>query len=166
MKRAAASQLLCIVAEISGREISVPSGLSTRVSVFAYEVGPDALLEGIAAAARLAGTKSGEALVLRPAAGSTGPIVNACENTVAGGTESFLERVPHPLHRLGTADLELAGLARVGESWRAYVYGPVRRLLPLETDAELLDARVTSIGPDGVTLRTEAKGETVLRFPE
>lgn len=160
IKDAAVSDVLCAFASITGRQIVVPAGLQARISIFALEAPLNHLFDRVIDAAGLVTTTAGPTLVLKrrsDSRDSTG--VNSCEQS-SGGSLTRLAHIPTSLNELSIADLKLAGLADVGEAWRAYVYGPSRKMLVVEPPGQLLDATVKSVGPDGITL-TRRDGKPV-----
>lgn len=129
--------ILCLLGQVSGREIRMPRELRQRVSLFMTELPVGAALDQ-----------------LLPSSSTSA--VNPCE--LSSGSGSRLSRHPLKLEQLGIADLRIAGLARVGETWRAYVHAPARRVMPLEPGQRLFDGTVKSIGSKGVTFASDAKG--------
>ena len=81
--------------------------------------------------------------------------VNACEIPTASGS-----RLSTPLRfeQLGIGDLRVAGLAHVGEAWKAYVHTPGGRTMAIEAGQRLFDGQVKSIGPKSVTFASDGKG--------
>jgi hypothetical protein len=137
------ASILCLLAGVSGHEIRMPREQQRRVSLFATEL------------------PAGDALdQLVPPSSTTA--VNACE--LSGDSGSRLSKQHLKLEQLGVADLRIAGLARVGDTWRAYVYAPTRRVIPLEPGQRLFDGSVKSIGPKGVTFTSDGKGVAAVPF--
>jgi len=64
------------------------------------------------------------------------------------------------LEQLSIEDLELAGVARSAEAWRAFVHAPVDGFFELVAGQDLEDGRVRSVGVDGVVFE-RAGGEVV-----
>jgi hypothetical protein len=154
IKDAAIAEVLCLFGEITGQEINIPRDQQGRVSIFAIDAPVNHLLDVVIESGNLTSVSEGKRLVLRDRGDARDVAgANACGMRPAS-SPSRLAQLPASVRELGTADIELVGLARLSDSWRAYVYGPARRLMSLETGNELLDARVKSVGPDGVTLTT------------
>jgi hypothetical protein len=154
--------LLCLFKQITGLEIHVPQTVQSRVAVFAREVPWDHVLEMVIASAGFDYAIDQNRMFVGPEAAvknrARRPGVDACtaRNTPSG---SSLQEMAMTLQQLGAPDLELAGVGRAGEKWKAYAYGPWRRLLfPVEADQPLFDARVTSVGPTGVAFSTDSAG--------
>lgn len=150
-------------AGIMGRErnpefkVLVPRGLQGRVSIFSGYLPWDQVLDGLLAPLGLVFVLDEDGLFV-----GTGPeasvrnqtdAVDACEMPSEPGPTSPLS--VH-LPNLDSADLELVGLARKGDAWKAYAYAPGRRFLSLETGQKLRDASVTGVGSTGVTFTTAA----------
>jgi hypothetical protein len=137
------ANVLCLLADVSGHEIRMTREQQRRLSFFASELPIGAALD-----------------LLAPTPGDAA--VNAC--TLAGGSSSRLSRHRFSLERIAIADLRVAGLAHVGETWRGYVCGPAKRVMALEPGQRLLDGTVQSIGSNGVTFASEKKGVVSVPF--
>jgi len=133
LRNASLSTVLCILGNVLERKVEMDRDFERRVSVFATE-----LPAGIALAA----------LRPKPEKSPAQAAVNACE--VPSGSGSRLGGHLLTLEQLGLADMRVAGLARIGDVWRAYVPLPGRGLIPIEVGQRLFDGRVKSIGPKGV----------------
>lgn len=166
IKDAAITDVLCLFGQITESEILGPPDQSGRLSIFAVEAPVNQLLAAVIDTTSLASAREGPRLILRKRGDSRDIAgVNVCEIPTPGSS-SRLALLPASLHELGLADIELVGLARLSESWKGYIYGPARRLMPLEAGYELFDATVKSVGPEGVTL-TRRDGKVVaLALPE
>lgn len=65
---------------------------------------------------------------------------------------------------VGAGDLTLAGIAGASGEWKAYAFGPLQKTFILARSARLYDATVQSVGPEAVTLKTDAGPTIELRF--
>ncbi|MBK5260013.1 MAG: hypothetical protein JJE51_10495 [Thermoanaerobaculia bacterium] len=79
-------------------------------------------------------------------------------STASSSSRTVFDNERLSVPQLGVADVELAGVARIGDSWKAYAYGPWRKIMRIETSQELFDARVKSISSTGVVFATSASG--------
>ncbi len=137
------SGILCVLGEVSEREIRMPRDLRRRVSLYADEVPIGAVLDQLV-----------------PAPGPSA--VNACEvSATIPGSRLSPNRLQ--LHQIGIADLRVAGFAQFGENRKVYVYGPAERIMTLEPGARLFDGSVRSIGPEGVAFDSD-KGTVNVPF--
>ena len=163
LREADITDLLCLFHQISGLNILVPRDLRTKVSVFATDVPWDQAMSNAIAAAGLryaidnnrvyVGTKGGD-----PAA------IDTCAIAKAGAADRLWWRPASMVENVAAADLSLAGLARVDGKWKAYAYGPMRKLWPLEKGTRLFDARVEAVGPDSATLKMDGGDVIDLHF--
>jgi hypothetical protein len=143
VRNAEIADILCLLGNVTKRELSVPRGLHGRVSVFATELPAVAILEELL-------PKSSDATM------------NPCS----------LERKPlsrFSMHRLtfeqmAADDLRIAGIAHVGDVWKVYADVPTIGLMPLEAEQRLFDGSVKSIGPKGVTVASRTKGVIDIPF--
>ncbi|HEV8580719.1 MAG TPA: hypothetical protein VGX68_16765 [Thermoanaerobaculia bacterium] len=151
---------LCTLGQISERRVWSLADLKSRFNMFVKDVPWDQVLDGLAASAGLVAVLDEDRLLVGPGPAEKLPslpgLVPYCKPPVDSieelGSIPRLEGSPVPLPRLAAAELELAGLVRAGDAWKAYVYTPSRRLMLLATDQQLLDARVTSVGSGEVVL--------------
>jgi hypothetical protein len=150
---------LCMFEQISQRKISAPRELDGRVSVFVEDLPWDHVLDGVLASAGLAVTTDGDRLRVGPASAAKArgrsEVVDVCQIRSSGGPSSR-PAARRSLPEMGLADLELAGLGRGGDGWKAYAYSPWRAFLPLKAGLKLLDASVKAVGPTGVAFTTGA----------
>ena len=119
------------IEEIGGRKLSLPPA-PTRLSIFASEEPWDRLLAGMLA--------------------------------LAGGAAKPPEPEEPPRRQwwvikpneIAARDLKLAGVVSTAEGWVGYAYtpGPSRKVVFLKANQPLLDAKVTAVDANGVTLRT------------
>lgn len=143
LRNASLSDVLCLLGEVSERQLRMSADQQRRISLFMTEVPAGAAIDQ---------------LLPPPAAAA----VNACELPDTPG--SRLSRHPFRLEEMGIADVRIAGLARVGETWKAYVSVPPRWVLSLEPGQRLFDGTVKSIGPRGVTFVSDTKGAIEVPF--
>jgi hypothetical protein len=149
---------LCMFEQISQRKISAPRELEGRVSVFVEDLPWDHVLDGVLASAGLVITPDGDRLRVGPASAAKvrgwSEAVDACEIQTSGSGAPSRPAARRSLPEMGLADLELAGLGRGGDDWKAYAYSPWRTFLPLKAGLKLLDASVKAVGPTGVAFTT------------
>ena len=138
LRKANVTDVLCLLREVMQKEITMPAGVKRRVSIFAFDVPADLVLD---------------ALHPRSTAGS----VNPCERP--GAPASRLARHRFSFESLEIAEVRLAGIAQVGETWKAYARVPGKGVMALAPDQRLFDGVVKSIGPNGVTFLSDSKGE-------
>jgi hypothetical protein len=139
-------------------KVVVPRNLQGRVSIFSGYLPWDQILDGLLSPLGLISVLDENGLFVGPgpeaSVRSQTGAVDACQMPSDPGPTSILSG-DQP--NLAVADLELVGLARKGDAWKAYAYAPGRRLLNLESGQKLRDASVTGAGPTGVTFTTDAK---------
>ncbi|HEX6863492.1 MAG TPA: hypothetical protein VF414_11785, partial [Thermoanaerobaculia bacterium] len=162
-RNAALTETLCALGMVAERPILAPPGLHGTVRMYASDVRADQVIEALASSAGLVPVVDGGRLLIAPgtAAEIRGrkDLVNVCEIPVPGSSpDSRLSSLVPDLEKLAAGDLELAGLVRQGEMWTAWAFTPTRKLRPLKAGERLSDASVSAVGPDGVTLATEASG--------
>jgi hypothetical protein len=144
VKDAAVSDLLCLLGQVTSRELRVAPDMQRRVSLFMTNIPAETAID---------------ALLPKPSGTGT----PACELAHSSGSESRLSRKPFNLDQLAIADVRIAGLARVGKEWRAYAMTPARRVLPFEIGQRFSDGTVQSIGAKGITF-TSASGMREIAF--
>ena len=154
-RRAPVRDLLCLARSIDGRELRIPKGSASRVSVFGENLPLDLLVSALTASAGFPPQSS--------LAGSAG------EPACGDGEDSLETNVridPHAmrLEDFSASDLELAGIAILGSVRHAYVYTPGRVLRRIEAGQELFEGRVMEVTSSGVRVATSA-GEVVLKVP-
>jgi hypothetical protein len=106
-----------------------------RVSIFATEIPAETVL---AALARTSGGKQ----------------VNPCG--IDTTPPSRLRKHAFRPERTAIEEVRIAGLAQVGEGWKAYAYLPGNRLVPLEPGARFADGSVLAISATGVRFTTKS----------
>jgi hypothetical protein len=146
--------ILCLLHQISQLEILVPRDLHARVATFATDVPWDEALSNLVSAAGLQyaidknrvfiGTKGGD-----PAA------IDTCVPATRGAGDRQWSQAVTRLENIAARDLVFAGVAGANDKRKAYAYGPMRKLWPLEPGTRLYDARVETVGANGVTLKTD-----------
>ncbi|HEY0591925.1 MAG TPA: hypothetical protein VGF40_09165 [Thermoanaerobaculia bacterium] len=152
------SDVLCLIGKISEREFRVPRGFRATVSIFATEVQLRDIERAVLASGGLEAGETGRVVsARRPDA--PGELVTACEN---GEPLRRLESAAKSFREFVAADVALAGLARIGDSWRAYLRAPGGRILPVETGSKLFDATVKAVGPERVVMITDDAREIVI----
>ena len=144
MKDAATTDLLCLLGQITSRELKVARGMPSRVSLFMSDLPAETAISA-----------------LLPKQFGTGTAV--CK-LVRSSEESRLSRKSVPLDQLAIADVRIAGLARVGKKWRGYAMTPARRVLPFETGQHFSDGTVQSISAKGITFASSS-GVREIAFP-
>ena len=158
------ADLLCLFHEISALQILVPPGLHTKVSVFATDVPWDQAMSNVIAAAGLRYVIDNNRVYVGTNGGDPSAI-DTCANAKAGVTAARVWWQPaSAIENVAAADLVLAGAAGVDGEWKAYAYGPMRKLWPLAKGTRLFDARVESVGPNGATLKIDGGDLFELRF--
>ena len=155
--------VLCVFRQVSQLPILMRKDLRTNVSAFLKDVPWDEALASIIASAGETYAIDGNRLFVGTKGGDPAA-VDACGAAASPADAREWWRGSPELKDVEAADLSLAGLAYSGGQWKAYAYGPMRRVWPLEADARLADARVKSIGPEGATLETGDGRRIDLRF--
>lgn len=153
---AALQDVLCLFSNITGLPIGIDPATKRRVTIFANDVEWDRALIGILAVQglryRIDGTRA--LIGADEAALATNDLADPC--MVKGDAENNRFSM-FTVEQFDGSDLDLAGMARVDGSWRAYIRGPSGRLYPLNEGQKMLDATVQSIDSGGVTLSTKQK---------
>lgn len=140
--------ILCLFQELTGLEMSVaePSG---RPAIFTSEVPWDLALEALVVTSGFTYELDGTKMYVGPQpAVKERRVRRACE--LAASSPSRFSDLHLKLEELGRDDLTIAGVARKGDEWSGFAYGPGRQLYPLAPGQTLFDARVKSVGPSGV----------------
>lgn len=168
-RNASLTETLCVLSQVAQRPILAPADLRGTVHMYGTDLRTDQIIEALAASAGLVSMIDGDHLLLgRGTAAeirSRKDAINVCEirdDSPGSPRLSRLDLLSQNLKSLGAGDLELAGVARQGETWTAYAFTPTRKLRTLKTGERLLDAKVNAIGLDGVTFATEASGTVKL----
>jgi hypothetical protein len=161
---AEARDILCLLHEVTGLEMTGPP-IRERVAIYSHDIPWDHVLDVLLGAIGMTYSLEGNLVVLKPRAAATpapATRIDPCKD------HSEYRRPwwrPKKADDLSIADLKLAGLARAGSEWKAFVYGPgASRLIALEPDSKLADGQVVAISADGVTLKGEG-APVVLRLP-
>ncbi|HSS51636.1 MAG TPA: hypothetical protein VLX28_22050, partial [Thermoanaerobaculia bacterium] len=162
--------LLCTLSMVLQKPVWVPRKLDEVVTAFSENLPADQLLDGLSAAAGFVARQEADRWIVGPEARlGNQEAVNACPppsdddlSSVPADIPSHLASLREALPELATGDLDLAGLASFKGPWKAYVYTPSQRLISLDAGQELLDAKVGSIGPTGVSY---TKGSATVDVP-
>jgi len=157
-------EMLCTLSVALEKPVWVPDKLDGVVTAFSTDLPADQVLDGLVAAAGLVSVRKADRWIVGPGPAAklaSQKSVNACpppaEDPIAllpTYSPPHLRNLTVTLPQLATGDLDLAGLASLKGKWKAYVYTPWQRLVVLDTGQSLLDARVGSIGPAGVSYAT------------
>lgn len=136
------------------------------VHIFARDLPWDQVLDGTATAAGWVAVFGEGGVFIGPAANaraaSQADALEACKNLET--TETSRLEPSSGLSSAGPGDLELAGVARMGQAWTAYAYSPRRAFLTLEPGEDLADAKVRSVDSTGVTFATGDAREVRVPF--
>jgi hypothetical protein len=163
LKDADLRDVLALFGEVSGLKILGQRGLAGRVHLFARDLPWDRVFEGVLSSAGLTHVVRDDTLVI-----GSEPAVEAYRPPVSGAArpDGFEPLALRPSRRIWTprlpqhaaGDFEVAGLGRSGGAWRAYAYGPANRPLSVEAGQTLFEGRVSAVGPEGITVLTDAWG--------
>lgn len=163
------TQFLCVLEQVSERQVLAPPDLKGTVRLFANDLPWDQVLDGLLSTAGLTFVLEDKRLLVGPgpeaALKGRSDLVNACEIPIFHEPSSRLASAYASLEELGASDLSLAGLARKGDTWKAYAHSPSRRFLRLKEGSKLLDGSITSIGPEGVRITTGGSEVVTVRLP-
>jgi hypothetical protein len=157
-KNAVLIDVLRLFADIAVRKVRTTRVVNGRVSMFCRETPWDQALEAIAASAGLTAVVEKDAVLVGPVAAfgdarrsGLVDVTDARTTDDAPRSGSVGDAAPAGLD---IADLRLVGVAEVDGAWRAYAYGPWRKLHALDAGQELFDGRVRAVGPSGVSFET------------
>jgi hypothetical protein len=157
--------ILRLFEEVSGYQLWTPRDLNGRVDVFLSEVPWDQALDAILLPSGMMSRVEGDRLMVVPRPGSPdrawGPAVKGYGVPTKDTVPYTRLRVPR-IEGVGREDLELVGVGRTGNAWKAYAYGPRKLLWVLAGGERLFGGRVSSVGRDGMTIHTSARGAVVL----
>jgi hypothetical protein len=137
------SEILCILDQISGREVRMAKDHQRRLSIFATDIPADTLFDELVPKSTAAPTK-------------------ACGLSSDSG--SRLTKRPSSLAYIAIADVRVAGLVQMPSGWKAYVSVPRGQLHVLEAGGQMFDGTVKSISAKGVTFESNTKGVVEVPF--
>lgn len=160
--------LLCFLEQVSQRKISAPGELAVRLSIFVEDLPWDQILDGALASAGLVSKPDGDRLWVGPASAAKvrgrSKAVDVCEIPDSGPPSLLAPQ--RSLSEMRLADLELAGLGRGGDEWKAYAYSPWRSFLPLKAGLKLLNGSVKAVSPTGVAFASDASEVVEVPFQQ
>ena len=166
VRNASLTEVLCTFNHVAQRPILAPPDLRGTVSLYGSNLRVDQMIEAMAAASGLVSVVDSDRLLL--GRGTAAEIrgrkdaMSVCEIRDDGspGSSGYsrLRSLSPDLKQLAAGDLELAGLVRQGETWTAWAFTPTGKLRTLKAGDRLSGASVNAVGPDGVTLATDASG--------
>ena len=91
----------------------------------------------------------------------SGAAIDACK--VPGRADSRLRKIALASPP-AIGDLRLAGIARVGEGWKAYAYAPGGRLVPINAGDRFSDGSAEMVSSTGVVFAEDAGGKIERRL--
>jgi hypothetical protein len=144
---ASVRSVLCLFSHLSGLTVIAPAGLADRTTLYAKELPWDRAMTELIASAGLRYSIDGTRVLV----GDERPGLDACESVEEDSSRPFTQwRIP--LVRSGRSDLKLAGVARMGDAWRAYAFVPWRWIAGIDVGQELFDGHVSAVGEQGFEL--------------
>jgi hypothetical protein len=150
--------ILMLFEEISELKVWTTPVVDEKVSVFVADTRWDQVLDGIAASAGREVAIDGNRLFVLPKGMAKADAVSVRDAKTTDHRRLTGLELLGGLEWLDVAELRLVGLARLGNGWKAFVYGPGRRFFRLEPGDQVFDGRVRSVGPTGVTFETDGGG--------
>jgi len=150
--------VLCLFSNVTGATFLIPDEVHGQTTIYVHDLPWDEVLAGLFLSAGVEYTIDKDSRIYvgsQAAIKAKRPGTNVCE--VASATPSpTLAGALLKLSDLAVADIELAGVARSGESWKGYTRISGNRLTPLLPDYQLIDARVKSVGAASVVFTTDS----------
>ena len=131
LRDAALSDILCLLKQITARDIRMSASQQSRLSVYAYEV-PSGLIADALTPARNDGAAD--------PCGLPGPVRPRIARVELPGVAEW-----------PVVDLRVAAVAMLPSGPKAYVYAPSGLMFPIESGTELRNGRAKTITADGVT---------------
>jgi hypothetical protein len=153
--------------EVSGLQLHVPRDLKGNVAIYVTEAPWDAVFDSLIAAFDRTYTIDGTRVYIGDRAAAV-PLGKLLSTPVTLSPRSLVERDPK---RIAAADFRLAGIAgnvgTNGGTWKAYgrVLGSPKFVFVAAPGASLLDASVTAVAADRVTLHTTGGQDVVVALP-
>jgi hypothetical protein len=135
------SDILCVLQNITGREIRMSPQQQARVAVFAYEL-PSGLLASALTPVAMPGA-------VDPCAVTDRPRARLAQATLQRYEESSI------------SDIRVAAVAMLGQP-KAYVDLPGGILMPLENGQKFKDGMVKAISMEGVTFAIPSKADVLV----
>ncbi len=156
--------IMCLFHEITQMNVRLQRDASVRVSVFLKDVRWDEAMANLIATAGQRYKIVEDKIYVGPKGVVDAAAVDACELAHAVTTDRQWAARPQRLDDVSATDLTLAGVAGAKGSWKAYTFGPLKKVWILEPGTRLHESTVQSVGPDGATLKTDAGQIVELRL--
>jgi len=137
--------ILCLFSQISGLEILAPAAFRGRTTLYASELPWDRVMTDLIYSAGLRYAIEGTKVYV----GDERPGLNVCGDVEEESLGSPFATLRMPLASSAASDLKLAGVAKVGDEWKAYAYVPWRWIAEIGVGQELLDSFVRAVGEKG-----------------
>ena len=170
LKDAGILDVLQMLSQVTGLEVSVQPDVHGTVTVFSSDVKWDYLFDTMIQSLGLTHKIEGLHVFIgteqQLAAGHPGAIAvaEAAERQLKAVLETGRRPWDYiPQDKLSLADLELVGLARAANKWTGYAYALSRKPIALEAGQALFDGEVKTVGAEGVTVQKKGEGAVVVR---